>query len=978
MKLHVQKTVGLLISLLCIYQLSFAQNVKELSLNGEWEIIYDDVNEGREKGWVKVENFDKNTAIEKIQVPSCWEEFKQDYEGVAIYKKEFDVPADWKGQNVIINFEAVNYISEVYINDEVVGRHMGGFTPFHFNINKTVKAGEKNTLMVRVVSPVLYSDKVIDGIGPHQTPMWRGALTGGIWQGVSLEAKGTYIVEDVFIETDYKQGAAMFHLDVENTATQLQEAEVIVNILDKNKKVVATKSERLKLTPGANKYDWNLAIENAELWGPKNPYLYTAQVMVKKGEEVTDEFSTRFGIRSFTIKDKKYYLNGEEFFLKGAFFEGLYPTKLAFPDSEEMARKEIQLALDAGFNMIRPWRKPPPKMWLDLCDEMGVLTVGSLAIECMHRPIASPLLPEMVKTEVRESILRDRNRTCVIQWELFNELWQPVLIQMLHPMALLARDLDPTRLILDESGGFANGANIYNPNEKVAVKFSDVHTYPGWKYDDNMFQRMTQISWTKEEKKKAGYPKLNSPGKKNQPGAMVFVSEIGYGSIPDFEANNKEFKEKGNPLAPMYREHVRLEEDFNTTLDASGMRSVFPTLHSLVEAQQNYHGKLNKRMLEASRSNPLTAGYCIHALSDGDWIIGGGIIDLWRNPKGNVYEGTKKSNQPQLIVTRLKKRNLKTGEQPQLSVLGINEFDEENVKVELTIKDVKGKKVFNETVKATLKHGVSDLHIQKLSTEGLNGNYTLYSVMKNKKGKIINTNEETFDVFNEDALKTPTQKVTLLESDKTLANYFNSKGIQFDKFTGKQSKGQLLIVGKLGTDDAFKAEVAKAKAFASKGGTVFFTDVKGKKVDERHKREIALELQKEDAFPYNATLIMANGLWHNAAPIVTDHPVFAGLPSNQFMADAYHKVGTTTAMVAPEGKNIVGVVTHDRFPDQDHMQRNYIGVGKVYFASEMVEMKRGKGTCIYSTLSFKKAINSDPVAQKIMNNIISHYSKTVQ
>ncbi|WP_281613077.1 sugar-binding domain-containing protein [Flammeovirga sp. SubArs3] len=962
--------------LLLLANCLYAQD--EMSLNGQWKIIYDDNNEGREKNWIYGEGFDQSNLQQDISVPSCWEEFKQDYEGVAIYKTEFEVPAGWKGKNIAIQFGAVNYISEVYLNDEVVGYHKGGFTPFEFRVNKTIKAGEKNTLIVRVVSPVLYSDKVIDGIGPHQTPMWRGALTGGIWQDVSLRATDAYVVDDVFIQTDYKSGDVSFDLGIENTTTANQDAEVIVNILDKDKKVILSKKENLALTPGVNDLDWKLNIENHQNWGPKNPYLYTAQVQIVKDGKVSDQNDIRFGIREFTIKDKKYYLNGEEFYLKGAFFEGLYPTKLAYMDSEEMARKEIQLALDAGFNMIRPWRKPPPRKWLDLCDEMGVLTVGSLAIECMHRPIASPMLPDMVETEVRESILRDRNRTCVIQWELFNELWQPVLIQMLHPMALLARDLDPTRLVLDESGGFANGANIYQPYEKVAIKFSDIHTYPGYNFNDNAFQKMRQVSWTKEEKKAAGYPKLKSPGHKNKPGAMVFVSEIGYGSLPDLEANNKEFAAKGNALAPMYREHKRLDEDFNKVLDASGMRSVFPTLHDLIVAQQNYHGTLNKRMLEASRSNYLTAGYCIHALSDGDWIIGGGIIDLWRNPKGNVYEYTKMANQPQLVISRIKNRNLFEGKTSKLSLVGINEYADEKVTVEMNITDEEGKLVSQDKVKADLTHGVSDLHIGTLQTKGLNGNYTLSSVMKNKKGEVIASNKETFSVFNEAALAVSSKKVLLLEADNKLSTYFTAKGIPFEKFTGKNKKGQLVIVGKLGTDDAFKTQVKAAKAYAEKGGTVFFTEVKGKKINETKHREIPDELQSSDNFPYNATLIPANGLWHNAAPIVTDHPVFAGLPTNQFMGLEYTAIGTTTAMIMPEGKNIVGVITHDRFPKQDKMLRNYIGVGKVYFDSHMLETEYGKGKVIYSTLNLRNGLSFDPVSQKIMNNILSHYGENMQ
>ena len=118
-------------------------------------------------------------------------------------------------------------------------------------------------------------------------------------------------------------------------------------------------------------------------------------------------------------------------------------------------------------------------MWLDLADEMGVLTVGSLAIECMKRPIDSPSLAGWIENEVRQSIWRDRNRTCVVQWELFNEINddQPNLKRLLHPMSVLARQLDPTRLILDESGGWAQGANMYLPYQSEPTKFNQSNCF---------------------------------------------------------------------------------------------------------------------------------------------------------------------------------------------------------------------------------------------------------------------------------------------------------------------------------------------------------------------------------------------------------------------------------------------------------------------------------------------------------------------
>ncbi len=154
--------------------------------------------------------------------------------------------------------------------------------------------------------------------------------------------------------------------------------------------------------------------------------------------------------------------------------------------------------------MIRPWRRPPAPMWLDLADEMGVLVVGSPALECMRLPLSTPYLPSRVEQEIRQAVLRDRNRACVVQWELFNELHRPILKQMMRPMALLTRELDPTRLILDESGGWAFGARMYLPYEYEPTRFNDIHTYPGPFINKRLFDGFLTIGMTEEEKKSSG------------------------------------------------------------------------------------------------------------------------------------------------------------------------------------------------------------------------------------------------------------------------------------------------------------------------------------------------------------------------------------------------------------------------------------------------------------------------------------------
>jgi hypothetical protein len=146
-------------------------SASELSLDGQWEIVFDPENIGREAGWHEAATFGGLEDIREIPVPSAWELIEQDYEGVAFYHRTFEVPEDWDGKIIRLQFDAVNYIAEVYLNDKPVGAHEGGFTPFEFRVESLLKAGKKNTLSLRVVGPVMLTDKVIDGIGPMETPV---------------------------------------------------------------------------------------------------------------------------------------------------------------------------------------------------------------------------------------------------------------------------------------------------------------------------------------------------------------------------------------------------------------------------------------------------------------------------------------------------------------------------------------------------------------------------------------------------------------------------------------------------------------------------------------------------------------------------------------------------------------------------------------------------------------------------------------
>ena len=134
----------------------------ELSLNGDWQIAYDQENVGKTKEWYLDEKY-PTEATETIRVPSSWELYRKNYEGVAWYRKTFTVSERHKGRSIRLQFDAVNYLTSVYLNGVAVGFHEGGYTPFEFTVDDLVKYGETNTLIVRVTSPVVVREDLDQG-----------------------------------------------------------------------------------------------------------------------------------------------------------------------------------------------------------------------------------------------------------------------------------------------------------------------------------------------------------------------------------------------------------------------------------------------------------------------------------------------------------------------------------------------------------------------------------------------------------------------------------------------------------------------------------------------------------------------------------------------------------------------------------------------------------------------------------------------
>ena len=971
-----------------------AQNNRNgtISLGGDWEIIYDVNNEGKIKKFHSNVGFD-NGYIEEITVPSVWERFKKDYEGVVYYRTKFKVDKSKRENKIHLNFNASNYITEVFLNDNSVGFHEGGFTPFNFNIEHIVDFDKENILIVKVLGPITIQEKIIDGIGQMETPQWRGSYTGGIWQDVFLSFTGQTHINDIFIRGNHKNGEIKIENEIINgLGDGLYKLVFDINNVKILEKFIELNNSNLKVTDVTN-----IKIDNHVVWSPDNPNIYNLNVKLFETDinskdtlyNILDNVNEKFGLREFTVKNNKFYLNDEPIYLKAAFFEGLYPVKLSYPDSKKMMIKEIQMAKDAGFNMIRPWRKPPPKQWLHLADSLGVLTVGSMAIECMDMPIETAYLPKRVENEITESILRDRNHPSIVQWELFNEIRRPVLANMLKPMSLKARELDPTRLILDESGGWAEGANLYLPYSNKAFKFNDIHNYPGPNINNNKFDGFLTIGNTDEENKRR---RLNArtPGRNVVPNLPSYVSEIGYGSLPDLEENEKDFISKGNPITYPYLYHINYNKEIKSKLVETGLIKVFKTASNFYKKQQEIHGIANKRMLEAIRSNPNIIGYCVHALTAGDWIIGAGLLDIWRNPKGLAYDKTKEANKAKIAVLRTNKRNYFFGESIFISTILINENKIEKNKIQLKVLKKSNKKselIFSDIRSINIKNGITELKKINLESNISPGEYEVQISLMNDLNEYY-TNSINFNVFsisNYDKVK----NVAILNDDKKIIQFLKKYNINYEIFNEFTKLDIPVIITNINTEvvnsndgnvieknksnklNNFKKKIDRINNFVFKGGNAIYLQIPGK-TRKRIGPNLTFVADGIDYLPTKPIKNISQGLWDGILHINSKHKFFENLPINVNMSGIYENIAPSISLRNFKGNNIVQTIAFDRIPEGNIMKRNYIGSGEVWSGSDLSVVEHGKGKMVLSTLKILENLNTDPVSEILLLNIINN------
>lgn len=338
--------------------------------------------------------------------------------GIAWYRKTITPDASWKGKRIIIDFEGIMLVGDVYINGKYAGGTDYGYLGFEIDATKLLKFGEKNVIAVKA-----------NTMNPDNSRWYTG---GGLFRDVNVivtDAQQHFTRHPLYITTPLVgTDKSVVKIQAElGCYLRTNKLNINTTIIAQNGDTVYNKAKEIPFNRGQkvneHKID-SITIEKPILWSCENPHLYKAVVtMYRPDGTIADQVSSNFGIRSIEYSPEfGFKLNGKKVIFKGianhhtlgALGAAVYPRAI---------EKRIQLLKEFGFNHIRTSHNPYSKSFLDLCDKYGMLVVDELYDKWLTKFAGGRKeWVELWQHDVPEFIRQDRNHPSVVMWSLGNEL----------------------------------------------------------------------------------------------------------------------------------------------------------------------------------------------------------------------------------------------------------------------------------------------------------------------------------------------------------------------------------------------------------------------------------------------------------------------------------------------------------------------------------------------------------------------------
>jgi hypothetical protein len=419
-----------------------------INLNGLWEFRFDSLDRGITEKW-----FDSNLTGSEITVPFPWGSKLSGVENladIAWYSRQLFVPAEWEGLRPFLVLGACDWRTDVWIDGMKVGSHQGGYTPFEFDLSQHVKPGGSHTLVLRV-DDTEHSFKLYGKQGYGDAK--------GIWQTVYLEGRGEHFFGSLHFSPDIDRNVVSVNARLDRPA----ERELQISLSFPNKEVQPTS---WKIEKGALDVSFEIPIPSPRLWELDDPYLYEVEARLSNQQQEMDRVTSYFGMRKIGTmmlpgtSIPYVALNNRPIYLMLSLDQAYHPDGFYTYPSDAFMRDEILRSKQIGLNGNRIHIKAELPRKLYWADRLGLLIMADVP-NFWGEP--SDTARAEWQQAMREMITRDYNHPSIFSWVLFNETWGlfsgegknrtylPETQQWVREMYHLAKGLDPTRLVEDNS-----------------------------------------------------------------------------------------------------------------------------------------------------------------------------------------------------------------------------------------------------------------------------------------------------------------------------------------------------------------------------------------------------------------------------------------------------------------------------------------------------------------------------------------------
>ena len=655
-----------------------------LSLDGVWQVWLDPGAVGLDAHWAEDLAAGRRPASApsdplELVVPGPLEcsIATREYDGVSFWVREFRAPGGLRDARVRLRFGQVNYACRAWLDGAPLGEHEGGYDAFELDASGRLDDRGPHRLVVMVIDP---GAAPVLGLTlrttPHSKESWY-ENTGGLLGSVALLCDRGFVAPSLAVRADPASGA----IDVAGplVAPPLEDerpavVRVAITVRDPAATAADSALERLAGRPpsgnatasstplavqeldvpvgsdGRAQLEARLFVLEPRAWSPESPQLY--EVTVEADGRAVD--SRHVGFRSVSIERGNLLINGRRRVLKGVLWQPHFPaTGGVTPPAAELEREAAEI-LATGFNLVRAHVRPAPPAFLDAADRLGLLVLEEPAIGWVEDDPA--LLPRL-QHELDWMVARDAHHPSIILWGVLNELSGKAYRYARELTAHLAA-LDGTRPVLEDSGSFFGDGRVIPPltadpaepgepgGEARERRMIDRHLYPPWPLPTEWRDQMARVGARDE---------------------LVFVSEYGYGTLPDTVAAVAGFRERGR----MDEERLRFESYAATARRANASGEAWRPTGWVAEAAVE-QADAAEDMTEALRSNPALDLLCYTQWRAVSSECSAGLLEPWGQSRP-ARERMRHALRPLLAAVQPDRMSVAAGEDVACRVAIVND-----------------------------------------------------------------------------------------------------------------------------------------------------------------------------------------------------------------------------------------------------------------------------------------------------------------